>query len=112
MAGIVVAVPLLIALGGSAARRLPERLVNLPNKDYWLAPGRREQALSALELRMTVLACALAVFLCVVHWLVVEANAATPPRLHEPRFVAALAAFVAFAIGWSAAFYLRFRRRD
>jgi len=110
MAAIVVAVPLLIALGGALARWLPSRLVNLPNKDYWLAPERRAQAVSAMEVRMIAMACALAIFLCYVHWLVVQANAAAPPRLDEARFIAALAAFVIFALGWSAAFYLRFRR--
>lgn len=110
MAAMAVGIPLLVALGGSLARWLPSRLVNLPDRDHWLAPERRAETLAAVELRMTVFACALAVFLAWVHWLVVEANAARPPRLDEESFIAALVVFVAFSLGWSAAFYLRFRR--
>ena len=40
MAAISVGVPLLVALGGSLARWLPPGLVNLPNRDYWLAPDQ------------------------------------------------------------------------
>lgn len=108
MAAITVGVPLLIALGGLLARLLPTGLVNLPNKDYWLAPERRDAALATLERWLVAFAGALAFFLCYVHWLVVEANAATPPRLPETPFIAGLAIFIAAALGWSIAFYSRF----
>ena len=52
----------------------------------------------------------LAIFVCYVHGLVVEANAASPQRLAEGPFIGGLVAFVAFALAWSAAFYYRFRR--
>ena len=110
MAGISVGVPLLLALGGSLARWLPPRLVNLPNRDYWLAPERRVQATVAVERWLMAFAGVLAIFLCYVHGLVVEANAASPPRLAEGPFIGGLVAFVAFALAWSAAFYYRFRR--
>ena len=111
MTGISVGVPLLIALGGLLARWLPPGLVNLPNRDYWLAPERRAQATVVVERWLMAFAGALAFFLCYVHGLVVEANAASPPRLAEAPFIGGLAAFVAFALAWSAAFYYRFRRR-
>ena len=42
----------------------------------------------------------LAVFLCYVHWQVVQANTRTPPALDNTRFSMGLATFMASLIVW------------
>ena len=51
------------------------------------------------------------VFICYVHWLVVQANAAMPQRLDEEQFMVGLGIFALFIIGWIGSFYMRFRRQ-
>src|SRR5678816_209797 len=93
MLGLVILVPSLVAATNLLVRVLPPQFVNLPNKRYWLAPERRAASLEALGGLGLRFAIALAVFLCFVHWLVVQANTVQPPRLSEPWFLASLAVF-------------------
>jgi len=108
MLALVIAVPALIASSMLVVRVLPPQFVNLPNKRYWLAPERRAASLEALGGLGLRFAIALAVFLCFVHWLVVQANTVQPPRLSEPWFLASLAVFGAATLGWLFSLYRRF----
>jgi hypothetical protein len=110
MVWLVSAVPLLVAfLPPFIGTRWP-RLLNVPHRGHWIEPERRAGTLAAVAARTTLLAAVMIVFLCYMHWLVVEANAAPASRLAEGPFLAGLGAFVAFTIGWVAAFRARFRR--
>ena len=46
--GLLVGLPLRVALLANATRFLPTRFINLPNRDYWLAPEREAQTLAYL----------------------------------------------------------------
>jgi len=107
---VVIAVPMLIASSTVVVRILPPRLVNLPNKEYWLAPERRAASLEALGSLGLRFAVALAVFLCFVHWLVVQANSVQPPKLQEAWLFVGLAVFGAATLGWIYGVFRRFRR--
>jgi len=110
MIGLVVVVPALVASSTQVVRLLPPQLINLPNRQYWLAPERRTatfEALASLSLRFAI---ALAVFLCFVHWLVVRANAVQPARLAESWFLVGLAVFGAATLVWLVALFRRFGR--
>jgi hypothetical protein len=91
-------------------RRLPTSLINMPNRDYWLAPERKAASLDELDGRLRWFACALLVFMSYVHYLVVQANEARPPMLPEREFILGLVAFGVVAIAWMAALMIRFRR--
>ncbi len=93
MLAFVVGVPLLLALSARLVHVLPPRLINLPHRQYWLAPPRRQATLDTLSAMSVQFALVLAVFLCFVHWLVVRANAVRPPSLEETPFIAGLAVF-------------------
>jgi hypothetical protein len=89
-------------------RRFPH-LTNIPRRDYWMAPERREQALALLARRALWLGCALVLFACAVHWLLLRAHAATPPRLPTVPFLVLLAVFLAFVGAWALALYRAFK---
>jgi hypothetical protein len=110
MLAIGVGVPLLMGfLPAKMARRFPERL-NLPNREYWLAPERREATVAFVVAHGQCFAIALALFLAWVHWLVVEANLRQPVALSAPGIIAALLLFGTGVVAWLAALLLRFRR--
>jgi hypothetical protein len=110
MIAVTVLVPSLIALSGRLVHVLPIDLINLPNRDHWLAPERRAATLASLSARPVAFAALLAAFLCFVHWRVVRANLLQPPRLDETPFIAGLVLFAIATAVWLALLFLRFRR--
>jgi len=90
--GVMLAVPRMVAV-------LPVRLVNLPNRDYWLAPERRQVALRRLGDAMAWFAVALGLLGAIVLELVVRSNLERAP-LSNVLFLLALGGFFAFTIGW------------
>jgi hypothetical protein len=84
--------------------------VNLPNREYWMAPQRREATLQALTAYMMLFGFGLSLLIAFVHWEVIEANMRQPPRLATARFVIAIGLFMAATGGWLYRLYARFRR--
>src|SRR5450755_1442222 len=70
MLAFVVAVPALVASSTLLVGVLPTNLINLPHRQYWLAPQRRATTLEALSSLGLRFAFVLVLFLCFVHWLV------------------------------------------
>ena len=64
---VAVGVPFLLALINSSLRFIPPHLVNLPNRDYWLAPERTEQTFAVLFKHGIFLSVLLVAFLSFVH---------------------------------------------
>ncbi len=102
--------PLLMAASARWLTRLPDALINLPNKDYWLAPERRSRSLAALSTHLERLCWALALFLCYLHWLIVRAQGGPKPHLAQGPFVGGLLLFLGFVVLWLVLLYRRFRR--
>jgi hypothetical protein len=105
-----VLLPFVIVFPISLALRSPNVVINLPNRDYWLTPERRPQTVNFIRSQMMRFGTAMLLFICYVHWLVVEANAKSPPRLATGAFVAGIAVFACFVILWITLHYRRFRR--
>lgn len=66
-----------VAIFGGALkllRRLPDRLFNLPHRDYWLAPERREQTLDYLEAWGLWFGCAVIALLLGIFGLAIDSN--------------------------------------
>jgi hypothetical protein len=61
--------------------RFPDSMINLPNKEYWLAEGRRERTLNRLVTLGLCIACLTVALFIGMHVLVVRANAQNPARL-------------------------------
>lgn len=106
----VVGLPALVVTLMSRAFRRGERL-NLPHRDYWLAPPRRQASLDYLVAHTQWFGSALVVFLCLVHRLVLRANALQPPRLPGPMFGSTVAPMLLFMALWIGALMLRFGRK-
>jgi hypothetical protein len=82
MLGFAVALPLLLVASMTLLPRSRRRLVNLPNRDYWLAPARREASIGSLGAFGCGLGALITSCLAGVHLLVV---AGAPRRRGAPR---------------------------
>jgi hypothetical protein len=90
---------------------LPLSLVNVPNKEYWLAPERREETLAFFRAQFAWFGCGFLAFLIVVNQLVFDANQTRPRHLNGGAFVVAMIAFLAFVGIWTVRLVLRFSRK-
>jgi hypothetical protein len=111
MGALLAGVPLLLALlprwmiGRDGAR------LNIPHRQYWLAPDRREQTLDFLRRQGRWFAAAVALFLAYAHGLVVQANR-QPPSLATPALLAGLVVFLLATGAGLWVLHARFRRPD
>jgi hypothetical protein len=110
MLAFTVGLPLLMAGAVGWLPRLAPRLVNLPHRDHWLAPARRDESLAFLGRHACWLGCMIVLMVAGVHLLILRASAATPPRLEEGLFLWMLAAFAAVFVLWLVAIFRRFPR--
>jgi uncharacterized membrane protein len=96
--------PLLVA-------KLPPSMVNLPNKEHWLAPERKEETLQRLGTRMEIFGVALVVFFAFVYELVFAANTSGEGLANGP-FIVGMVLFLSFTIGWLVSFFRAFKLRN
>ncbi|HTK98640.1 MAG TPA: hypothetical protein VL379_11480 [Pseudomonadales bacterium] len=106
-----VAIPVLIVIPQRLVETIPPRLINVPNREYWLAPERIDSTLGYLRGHAVWFAAMLTALLCFVHWEVVQANMRSPARLAAQPFVIGLVTYVVAVLLWIAAMIRRFRRR-
>jgi hypothetical protein len=100
----VVLVPVAIVQGvGFLLGRLPPSLINLPNRDYWLAPERRAKTIERVRTAMLEFGNAMFAFLLFVVWSIIQANTADDGHLGS-LFQLGLFCFLAFVAVW--AFFL------
>jgi uncharacterized membrane protein len=109
-AALLAGLPLLIVFLSSVATFLPVRFINLPNREYWLAPERQDDTLSYIRKQGSHFGVILVVFLCFIHWLVIRANSHNPPLFPEPLFLFGMAAFLVGLIVWLGRFVAHFCR--
>jgi Protein of unknown function (DUF1648) len=96
----VVLLPLGLNLLVGRVLRLPSTRINIPHREYWLAPERRTETVERLRTHMRLFGLMLAGFLCYVHWRVVQANRLTPPALDSTKFAYGLALFMVALTAW------------
>ena len=106
MVGAATLLPLFLVVLITWLPRIFPGAVNLPNRDYWLAPERRERWLAALA----DFGCLLTIFIVGVHGIVVAANTSVPTQLPDRPFQGLIAGFIAAMCIWTVALCLRFRR--
>jgi hypothetical protein len=111
MLGLAVGLPVLLVATFSRMPRAMERKLNIPHRDYWLAPERRQRTLAYLGSHACWLGTLLAAYLTGVHLVLLAANAVQPPRLPVQPFVTLLALFLCGMALWIFALVSRFRNR-
>ncbi len=112
MLALIVLVPGLLALTPLGMRKLPANLINIPHKEYWLTPERRELTFQTLNRFMSVMACFLLLFLSYVHWLVILANERQPPAMSVLNIVLGMIVFLLLIGGWSLLLHRQFKLTD
>jgi uncharacterized membrane protein len=80
--------------------RKPRARINLPNKEYWLAPERREETFAFCARYFAWYGCALLLILVLAMGLAIQANFSSPPRLPTRPILAVIAGFVVFNLLW------------
>jgi hypothetical protein len=109
MAGMAVGMAAFLVGIFYSIRFFPPSLINLPHRDYWLAPDRRRETLEFMFCAGVWLAIFEVVFLFAVHLLVVAANASRPVSLSSSIWLL-VAGFLLATIGWLYFLIRRFYR--
>jgi uncharacterized membrane protein len=79
---------------------LPNNKINLPNKEYWLAPERRAETVQYVGLQMGWFGCALLALLLYGFYFAVAANLRPNHAFDSTSFLVGLGAFFAFIVVW------------
>lgn len=107
--GGITALMVLAFLAIGLLRRLSDGYVNVPNRDHWLAPDRRDAAIEDVVGAVRLMLSGSVMFIALACWLVIEANRASPPLLSSAFFVL-LAAYLAGLCAVAIWLHRRFRR--
>ncbi len=107
MVGLVLGLPLLVVFLPNALIRRASAAINLPHRDYWLAPERRAQTIDSLCKMSYGFGFLLVGFLSYTHRLVIRANQMVPPGFPSEWFISGLIVFIGCVIMWM---YLHLRR--
>jgi uncharacterized membrane protein len=97
---LLIVLPAFVIVATWLAIGKPNARINIPNSSYWLAPVRRGQTIAQLRLGIIQFGAKLVSFLCYVHWLVVQANSASPSHLSNNWFIAGLAVYLVATLVW------------
>jgi len=84
--------------------------INLPNKEYWLAPERRVETMRYLEIQMGWFGCALLAMLLCGFYFAVSANLRPDHSFDSNSFYITLAAFLAFCFSLPIRLLSHFRK--
>lgn len=74
--------------------------INLPNKDFWLAPAQRAGTMEYFEKSFAWFGCALLLVEVCAMGLAIQANFSSPPRLPATPILSLVAAFFVYTIVW------------
>lgn len=95
---------------GYLTRFLPASMVNVPHRDYWLAPQRRPETSAFLLNHCLWLACLELGFVAGMHHLTIQANRGTPVQMPASALLTVLAIFLAGLVTWIVLLVARFRK--
>lgn len=112
MTGFVLFMSLAMVWFPSWLNSRSSKWISLPNREYWMAPERRDASAAYLErwlLRLGILTLALIGY---VHWLVVKANQSTPTMLATDHLLIGMFAYLLAMTGLVVQLFLRFRSEN
>lgn len=100
MAAVVLVPVAAVQAIGFLLGRLPTSLINLPNRDYWLAPERRTKTLEHIQTAMLEFGNAMFAFMLFVLWSIIDANKHAPNVHLGSSFQYGLFGFLGFVAVW------------
>ena len=92
--------PLLLVGIFFVLRFVPDSRLNIPRRDYWFAPERRDETFTYLLHHSFWFACMALGFVMGLHFLIIQANAQSPAKFSTPMVLGLAACFTAGAIVW------------
>jgi len=107
-AGVLALLSVVFLLTPKLLARLPSGMINLPNRDYWLAPEHRDLALAKVQAFSVGFGNVMLLFLLLVFRDVMRANLLEMPKL-SMRIWAFLVLLAAFSIVWTVRLMRSFR---
>ncbi len=110
-AGVMVGLTALFLGLAVLLRRLPDVALNIPNREYWLAPERRARTMSRVAREMLLMGGATLLFVAAVFHLSIRVALAGTDRL-PAAFWPAFIGFLLFATAWAARFMVSFRKPE
>jgi uncharacterized membrane protein len=110
MLAMTTLLPLVVVACIGLVPRVATSSLSLRYREHWLAPQRRAETMATLATWGCAFGVLLVLFLTGIHFLTLEANARTPPRLDEGAFFAVLVAFLVLLAAWIGFMVIRFGR--
>ena len=89
--------------------RVPHSLLNLPRKDYWLAPERSETTMANLKEQLHWFNVATVAFMGWVFNLILQANLKEKPTFDGDIFLWGLGAYLLFVTIWTVRILVHYR---
>lgn len=91
---------------------LNPQLLNIPHRDYWMAPERRRATLFILGGQNLLLGASITIFLGCVYWSILTVNQSIPPKLSGGALLGPVVGFVGLMALWGVGFATRFSIKD
>jgi Protein of unknown function (DUF1648) len=108
MALLQIGLPLFMVAIGKGIRYMPNDLINVPNRQFWLSPPHREFTLGYMEALLVWISAMTGVFMIGINYLTYRANI-DKAALDEFSFVTMLVAFLVTITGICGFIFRRFR---
>jgi len=89
---------------------VPIRLINLPNKEYWLGPQRRDETLRYFQTAFAWFGASTLTLLLIVFQLVFMANLTSRPQLPGVPMYTVVVVYAAFSLAWTMRLIWHFSR--
>jgi len=103
-------IPIFFVGIGLLTALVPAGLVNLPHREYWLAPERRAQTRAYISCQMAWMGCLALLFFAGIYCLTIRANHLTPPHLPMNLFLPLVVGFLAAVAAWTVIFMRHFAK--
>lgn len=108
-AGLALFLPAALLAALRSIRAAPGSRINLPHKEYWLAPERREETMAAIGAYLLWFGAATNLLMLDVFRQALRVNLGLAPGLEHP--LVSVSAYLVFTAAWLAFFAARFSRK-
>lgn len=105
---MIVGMPILLLGAAKLSHVLPESMINMPNKEYWLHPDRKAGSLKILDLSLAWITAATQLFLMSIAQLVFWANVQNQNLAMVP-FAVAMGLYLLIILGICVYIFAKFR---